>query len=144
MKAILHPTRFSPEDCCVFRVACDIARATQRELVVVHVADRQKLHQCRESRIAIEDRLESLRLSQPDVHISTLVASGRPSSEIVSLSLEHSCSLIVMRPSRRRWWNRLVGQNISENVKRMARCPVLWLETNGSRNRRDVGATSGR
>jgi nucleotide-binding universal stress UspA family protein len=128
VKPILHPTRFSAEDQGAFRIACAIAPALNRELVILHVADRKKLHRCRDYRRDIDERLEALRLSEPSLQITTLVSSGRPSSEIVSVSRDHACSLIVMRPSRRRWWNGLVGNSLSEQVKLRAGCPVLWLE----------------
>lgn len=141
-KPILHPTRFSAEDQGAFRIACAIARATNRELFVVHVADRKELHRSQAYRRSIEDRLEALRHSQPDLRMSTLVTSGQPSAAIVSLSRDHACGLIVMRPSRRGWWSRLLRGSISDQVKLRARCPVLWLEASGKQHDNDCDDVS--
>lgn len=122
---ILHPTDLTEKDVFPFQVACALARGLNAELTVLHVAPLANLVQIPGYRSRIENQLDLLRVSNPQVKITTLLLSGDPASEIVGWAEETQPCAIVMRRSQEKW---LVGRlisSVSQRVKKQVLCPVV-------------------
>ena len=131
-RRILHPTRFSALDAGVFEIACALARDSDAELIVTHVANAEVLYRCQDYRAGIEQRLEVLQSSQPELCISTVIVSGPAASEIGALSRDLACDLLVMRESTPGWISGRWIESLSQRVKRMAPCPAVCVSKAGS------------
>jgi nucleotide-binding universal stress UspA family protein len=78
-------------------------------------------------RAEIERRLDILRLSDPDLEITTCILSGDPASQIVGWANETLCDAIVMRSSEKRGLVGRLVDNVSQRVKRLVHCPVILV-----------------
>jgi nucleotide-binding universal stress UspA family protein len=137
VKTILHPTDLSEPSEAAYRVACAVARDHGARVVVAHVMT-PPLHAYRDfgpllpdpETVADEVR-DSLRLQRPPrygVPVEYRVCRGDAAGEIVALSEDLKCDLIVMGTHGRAGLKRLVLGSVAEAVLRRAPCPVLTVK----------------
>lgn len=124
---ILHPTDLTESDAYPFQIARALAKSLNAELIVVHVAPLSDLNQVPGYRAKIERQLDLLRLSDPELEITTHLFSGDPASEIAGWAEETLCDAIVMRSSRKSWLVGRLVDSVSQRVKKLVRCPVVSI-----------------
>lgn len=126
-RRILHPTDLTAADVFPFQIARALARGLEAELIVMHSAPVNDLYHVPGYRAEIERRLNILRLSDPDLEITTCLLSGDPASQIVGWANETLCDAIVMRSSEKRGLVGRLVDNVSQRVKRLVHCPVILV-----------------
>jgi nucleotide-binding universal stress UspA family protein len=144
-RVILHPTDYS--DCAryAFAVALDLARLHQASLLVLHVAETLGAESLTYGEAASQLQptafqrrlLEELRhvtapAAEAGVPVQHLLAEGDPPDEILRVTKEHACDLIVMGTHGRSALARLLMGSITEKVVRRAPCPLVIVKLPGS------------
>jgi len=137
IKVILHPTDFSPCSEAAVRVARLLARDLGARLVVLHVAPFDILADGAtmapvDPRV-FRDILEDVRkrLDGPDLKYpaETRFTQGDAAAEILRVTLELGCGLIVMGTHGRTGLGRLLMGSVVEFVMPRAACPVLVVKS---------------
>jgi nucleotide-binding universal stress UspA family protein len=138
LRTILHPTDFSPNADCAFRLACALARAYGSRLLVLHVGRHPVITQTeggdprgpQRYREDLTAQLLRLRAEHPTIAIETLLKFSRdPAGEIVQAARQCQADLIVLGTHGRAClgWPPLGG--VAEQVLRNAPCPVVTVKT---------------
>ncbi len=133
---ILHPTDFSEASEAAMGVACSLARDLAARLVVLHVVPvdlylegsmvaefdpwdyQHSLH-------AIRKRLDGAALKYP---VETRLGRGNPAKEILRVSEELACDLIVMGTHGFSGMAHLLAGDVAEGVLPKADCAVLVVK----------------
>jgi nucleotide-binding universal stress UspA family protein len=133
---ILVALEHSPADATILRHACDLARLTGAELLLVHVADgwvARNFDQLnlRESEEMREDRayLERVQrdLSAQGLTVHSQLAKGDPANEIIRVAEEGHVDLIAMSTHGHRFIaDVLLGTTVNK-VRHVVKIPVLLL-----------------
>jgi nucleotide-binding universal stress UspA family protein len=146
IKTILHATDFSEHSQCAFHLACALARDYGARLVTLHVLAPPVVVYGEgvlpslpvEDQDLQRERLKSLALSVPDVHVDDRLAEGDTANEILRVAQEVNCDLVVLGTHGRKGLGRLLMGSVAEKVLRRAACPVLTVKAP-----RKVPATQG-
>jgi len=125
-RRILHPTDLTARDAFPFQVARALARGLNAELFVMHAAPLRTLIQVPEYRAMVEYKFNLMRLSDPDLKMTTNLFSGDPASEIVGWANDILCDAIVMRCGQN-WLVGRVFDNVAQRVKKLVRCPIIAI-----------------
>ena len=139
LKAILHPTDFSPHSDYAFRLACSLARDHGARVVVLHVVVTLGAEIVPYGEAATELQPEGYRrhlwddlrrVQSPDsaVTVEHRLAEGEPAEQILDTARETSCDLIVLGTHGRTGLDRLLMGSVAEQVVRKAPCPVLTVK----------------
>jgi manganese transport protein len=114
----------------------ELARHFNSELLLIHVADgwvarnfdRLQLAESREmkeDRAYLDEKAEELRKS--GLRVSTHLALGDPSTEILKAATLHQCDLIAMTTHGHRFLGDLVFGSTIHEVRHRATIPVLLV-----------------
>lgn len=124
-QAILHPTDFSRPARRAFELARSLARASNSELIVVHIVEDAELYRHRRYRQAMEAVLR--RMIRPYTRPQALwtLRAGDPVAEIVRTARQGRCNLVVMGSRRRTGLARLLARSVSNGVRGESPCAVL-------------------
>jgi nucleotide-binding universal stress UspA family protein len=125
-RTILHPTDFSEPAMYAFGLARALARDSDAELVVVHVAPVQPLRRRRQRRERYE-ALRRLTTADPSVRMHPLLLEGFVASRIVGAAVDLDCDLIVMGTNGRTGLSRLLLGSVAGAVRKEAPCPVVTV-----------------
>lgn len=136
LKAILHPTDFSPSSEVALKLAASLARDHGARLEVVHVvqppavAIGESLLEPAWEEIKQEARaaLDSLPSPDPALPLEKRLLDGDPAEQILQAAADLGCDLIVMGTHGRGGLARLLMGSVAEQVVRKAACPVLTLK----------------
>lgn len=81
-----------------------------------------------------EQRVERVadRFREADVAVETHVLKGRPEQELVEYVTEHGIDLVVMETAGRRGLRRVLLGSVTEEVVRLADCPVHTVKADGA------------
>ncbi len=152
---ILVPTDFSPASLAAIRYALSLARDHCATAIVYHAIPREMLsEQVAESYSYIdsswvphiqslpidellrnkrqdlqrflEDRIEPKLLR--GVKIVPVVGVGKVVEEIIQTARELQSDLVVMTSRERSWLGRLFSKSLTQQVVRLAPCPVLSIQ----------------
>jgi nucleotide-binding universal stress UspA family protein len=135
-RRILVAVENSPADRTILDHIKELARVTGAELLVVHVADGWAARhfddlQLRESEEMQSDRayLEGLRteLQSEGIPVTTELAKGDPSSELVRVADERAVDLIAMSTHGHRFLADIVHGTTADRVRHLVKVPVLLL-----------------
>lgn len=137
LRAILHPTDFSPSSDFAKSLAWSLARDHGARLIVLHIAAPPAvMHGEIVAPLAgggyKDNAWKALRrLQWPDdsVSVELLVESGDPAKEILRLAREIPCDLIVIGTHGRTGLGRLLMGSVAEQVVRKAACPVVTVKS---------------
>jgi nucleotide-binding universal stress UspA family protein len=129
-RTILHPTDFSAPAMYAFKAARDLARSSGRDLLVIH-ATPASLYRKRHRRGEMEEALDRLTASDPEVRMRSLLLAGDPVEQIVSTAVQLDCGLIVMGTSGRTGLSRLWHGSVAGSVQNRVRRPVLTVRLPG-------------
>jgi len=135
-KRILVAVEHSAADRTILTHVTALARLTGAELLLVHVADGwaarnfDRLH-LRESEEMKADRayLDSLKseLSAQGLPVTTELAMGDPSDELIRVAREQHVDLIAMSTHGHRFLSDLIHGTTADRVRHLVSVPVLLL-----------------
>jgi nucleotide-binding universal stress UspA family protein len=138
MKAdkILFATDFSPASEAALVYASSLARDSGAKLLIVHVEEPPLAYGAGEmyvdplpvGRPGLEETLQRVRPTLPEVRYEHHLLIGTPAQELVELAEKEKVDLIVMGTHGRTGFSRLVMGSVAESVVRRAGCPVFTLK----------------
>jgi nucleotide-binding universal stress UspA family protein len=136
-KTILIPVENRETDQTILRHIRPLARLTNAKLMLVHVADGwvarnyEELN-LRESEEMKEDRAYLLSLEQElraeGFEVSSVLAMGEPSTEIIKLAQKEPVDLIAMSTHGHRLVSDLLYGSTADKVRHEVDVPVLLLK----------------
>jgi universal stress protein A len=135
-KRILVAVEHSPADNTILTHVTELAKLTGAELLLVHVADGWAARnfdrlQLRESDEMKTDRayLDSLKsdLEAQGLAVTTQLAMGDPSDELIRVSQEQHVDLIAMSTHGHRFLSDLIHGTTADRVRHLVTVPVLLL-----------------
>ena len=136
-KTILVPVENRETDQTILRHIRPLARLTKAKLMLVHVADgwaarNYEQLKLRESEEMKQDReyLASLEreLQAEGFEVSSVLAMGEPSTEIVKLARSEPVELIAMSTHGHRFISDLLYGSTADKVRHQVDVPVLLLK----------------
>ncbi len=137
IKTILHPTDFSKPSEYALRFALALARDYEARLVLLHVVEPPVYYG--ELGMAIPlpadfheslgQRLSRLVPADSEVPVETVLVEGNASQQILKVTEEHHCDLIILGTHGRTGLSRVLLGSVAENVIRHSKVPVLTLKT---------------
>lgn len=143
---ILFPTDFSERSVGALDYASQLAERFNAVLHIVHIDDLSELRAMNAAEAfmvagslvdvdlgELQDRLETIKPTVPNVRCKYHLVQGVPSAEIRSFAESHDIDLIVMSSHGRTGLSRLLMGSVAENVLRYTKCPVLILHPSGDR-----------
>ena len=136
IRTILHPTDFSANSQCAWKMACALARDYGARLLLVHVeapmpafAELGAIPPEPVDRRALECELAKIKPTDSTLAVSRTVLFGDEPSTINRFAKENDADLIVMGTHGRTGLGRLLMGSVAESVLREAPCPVLTIKT---------------
>jgi nucleotide-binding universal stress UspA family protein len=126
-KTIIHATDFSKPAMYAFELAQTLARASDCQLLVVHVASMENFRD-RGQRLEMYEALHCLVSSNPHVHMRHLLLAGDPSGQIICSAKQLDCDLIVMGTHGHTGLKGLLLGSVASAVKKEASCPILTVQ----------------
>ncbi len=155
IERILVPTDFSPASLPAVRYALSLARDHGALAIVCHVVAKEMVVDRTSDEfgyiggswvpqvqsIPVDEFLRNKRqdlqrfledMVEPELlrglKIVPVVGVGEVVEEIVQMAKELKCDLIVMTSKERSWFGRLFSRSLTQQVVRLARCPVLSIQ----------------
>jgi len=135
-KRILVAVEHSTADRTIVNHVSELARLTGAELLLVHVADGWAARNfdrlnLRESEEMKSDRayLDALKseLSANGLTVTTQLAMGDPSDELIRVATEQQVDLIAMSTHGHRYFSDLIHGTTADRVRHLVKVPVLLL-----------------
>jgi len=135
-KRILVAVEHSAADRTILTHVAGLARLTGAELLLVHVADGWAARNfdrlnLRESEEMKSDRayLDSLKaqLAADGLTVTTHLAMGDPSDELIRVAETQSVDLIAMSTHGHRYFSDLIHGTTADRVRHLVKVPVLLL-----------------
>ncbi len=136
-KTILVPVENRETDQTILKHIRPLARLANSKLMLVHVADgwvarNYESFQLQESEEMKEDRayLANLQreLQAEGFEVSSILAMGEPSTEIIKLARAHPVELIAMSTHGHRFVSDLLYGSTADKVRHNVDIPVLLLK----------------
>jgi nucleotide-binding universal stress UspA family protein len=130
------PVDLSSEDPPELRFAAELARATQAEILLLHVIDYVPMllpvelpggypvPQIEIVREAVVKKLERMAIKVSPVRVTPIVESGGAAQQIVEVAEREKANHIVLGSHSRRGVKRLVLGSVADRVAHTAHCPV--------------------
>jgi nucleotide-binding universal stress UspA family protein len=135
-KRILVAVEHSAADRTILDHVSGLARLTGAELLLVHVADgwaarnfdRLNLRESEEMKADREylDQLKS-ELTAKGLPVTTKLAMGDPSDELIRVAAEQQVDLIAMSTHGHRYFSDLIHGTTADRVRHLVKVPVLLL-----------------
>ncbi len=135
-KRILVAIEHSAADRTILDHVGRLARLTHAELLLVHVADgwaarnfnRLKLRESEEMK-SDREYLDQLRseLAKDGLAVTTELALGDPSDELIRVASEQHVDLIAMSTHGHRYFSDLIHGTTADRVRHLVKIPVLLL-----------------
>jgi len=135
-KRILVAVEHSPADRTIVNHVSELAKLTGAELLLVHVADgwvarnfdRLNLRESEEMKSdrAYLDELQS-ELAARGLSVTTQLAMGDPSDELIRVATEQQVDLIAMSTHGHRYFSDLIHGTTADRVRHLVKVPVLLL-----------------
>jgi len=135
-KRILVAVEHSTADRTILDHVSQLARLTGAELLLVHVADgwaarnfdRLNLRESEEMKgdRAYLDQLKS-ELTALGLSVTTKLAMGDPSDELIRVAAEQQVDLIAMSTHGHRYFSDLIHGTTADRVRHLVKVPVLLL-----------------
>jgi nucleotide-binding universal stress UspA family protein len=137
IKTILHPTDFSKPSEYALRFACALARDYKARLLLLHVVELPVYYGELGMTVplpadfheSLQDRLEHLVRADAGIPVEAIQVEGNASTEILRVTDEQHCNLIVLGTHGRTGLSRVLLGSVAEDIIRHSRVPVLTLKT---------------
>lgn len=134
---ILIPLENSPADQTILDHVRALARLTGSSLILIHVADGwaarnfeqlnlAESEEIREDRVYLERRAAELRAE--GFSVSSVLAMGQPSDEIIKFVQTNSVDLIAMSTHGHRFVSDIIHGSTADKVRHIVDVPVLLLK----------------
>jgi universal stress protein A len=137
IRTILHPTDYSECSQGAFRLSCSLARDYGARLFLLHVIPPPLLVDGGDPVAGMvitefldeqRQRLEQMRPPEPQLEVAHRLTRGDPATEILRVSQEVNCDMIVMGTHGATGLKRVLMGSVAEGVAREARCPVVIVK----------------
>jgi nucleotide-binding universal stress UspA family protein len=139
IRKILVPTDFSAHADEAFRVAHALARMIGAEVILFHIAQppavvseggRLLAHPGKGDAVNLWDRFQNLLPNDPKVRVvHEVIIAERPSAtHVLGILDKLGCDLIVMGTHGASWLKHRLFGSVTEEVVRLARCPVMVVK----------------
>jgi nucleotide-binding universal stress UspA family protein len=135
-RRILVAVEHSAADRTIVNHVSELAKLTGAELLLVHVADgwvarnfdRLNLRESEEMKSdrAYLDELQS-ELAARGLSVTTQLAMGDPSDELIRVATEQQVDLIAMSTHGHRYFSDLIHGTTADRVRHLVKVPVLLL-----------------
>jgi universal stress protein A len=136
---ILVPTDFSAHAGEAFRVAQTLARAVGAEVILFHVAQPPAVvseggkllaNPGKAGTVNLWDRFHGIQPAEAGVRVEhEVIVADRPrAGHILEMLDKLGCDLIVMGTHGRSWVKHRLFGSVTEEVVRLARCPVMVVK----------------
>jgi universal stress protein A len=136
---ILVPTDFSAHAGEAFRVAQTLARAVGAEVILFHVAQPPAVvseggkllaNPGKADAVNLWDRFHGMQPADAGVRVEhQVIVADRPrAGHILEMLDKLGCDLIVMGTHGRSWVKHRLFGSVTEEVVRLARCPVMVVK----------------
>lgn len=139
IRRILHPTDFSSSSDAALRLAAVLAQDHDAEIILLHVIEPPPVGSSGavpapppglpSSRAKVEQRLQALAATLPELRTECRVAEGPAADAILDAARETGGDVIVMGTHGRTGLARLLVGSVAEQVVRRAPCPVLTVKS---------------
>ena len=135
-KRILIPLDNSLADKAILEHLRPLARFTQADLILVHVADGyvaryQKQLNLEDSQEIKEDfeylEKQKLQLSQEGFKVTTYLVGGEPSDQILGIAQKEQCDLIAMSTHGHRFFKDLILGSVANDIRHRTNIPILMI-----------------
>jgi nucleotide-binding universal stress UspA family protein len=136
-QTILIPVENSETDNTILQHIRPLARLTKAKLLLVHVADGWVARNFEQLKLQESDEMKSDRaylanleeqLRAEGFEVSSVLAMGEPSTEIIKLAKESGADLIAMTTHGHRFINDLLRGATVDKVRHAVDVPVLLLK----------------
>jgi nucleotide-binding universal stress UspA family protein len=127
LRVILHPTDFSRPARHALEAARSLARESDSELIVLHVAPAAVLNRRIGPRDEIEAALRRITAEAPDIRARGVLLADDPAAGILRAAREARCDLVVMGTRDRGGLGRMFARGVSAEVRRHSPCPVATV-----------------
>ena len=138
IRKILVPTDFSAHADEAYRVSHTLARAVGANVIVFHVAQPPAvvseggalLTDPAQVKANLWDRFQSMQPNDPKVRVDheVIIADRAGAAHILEILEKLGCDLIVMGTHGRSWLKHRLFGSVTEEVVRLARCPVMVVK----------------
>lgn len=137
VQKILVPTDFSPKAEQALKIACDLAKVTRAEIVILHTLDLPYSTELRKEKLrneleksakpALKEQVKRAKteLARLKVAVSSKLVNGNPIQAIVKEAAEGKYDLICMGNRISSRLRRFVFDNVTNGVIDLSPCPVL-------------------
>lgn len=137
VQKILVPTDFSPKAEQALKIACDLAKVTRAEIVILHTLDLPYSTELRKEKLrteleksakpALKEQVKRAKteLARLKVAVDSKLVIGNPIQAIVKEAAEGKYDLICMGNRISSGLRRFVFDNITNGVIDLSPCPVL-------------------
>lgn len=137
VQKILVPTDFSPKAEQALKIACDLARITRSEIVLLHTIDLPYSTELRKEKLrteleksakpALKEQVKRAKgeLARLKVTVNSKLVVGNPIQAIVKEAAEGKYDLICMGNRISSGLRRFVFDNVTNGVIDLSPCPVL-------------------
>lgn len=136
-KTILVPVENRETDETILRHIRPLAKLTKAKLMLVHVADGWAARNFEQLRLQESEEMKQDRaylaglereLQAEGFEVSSILAMGEPSTEIIKLARSHPVELIAMTTHGHRFISDLVYGSTADKVRHNVDIPVLLLK----------------
>jgi nucleotide-binding universal stress UspA family protein len=124
---ILHPTDLSNHANHAFALACSLARASQSQVLVLHVMPISSQTK-RYYREEMEGALQRLQAQENQLAVEHRLEEGDAAPGILRVAQAQQCGLIVMGTQGQTGLARLLMGSVAEQIVRNASCPVVTVK----------------
>jgi universal stress protein A len=152
IRKILVPTDFSAHADEAYRVAHTLARAVGANVIVFHIAQPPAvvaeggplLTDPGQVKANLWDRFQSMP-NDPKVRVEheVIIADRVGAAHILEILEKLGCDLIVMGTHGRSWLKHRLFGSVTEEVVRLARCPVMVVKAQAHKAAAPVAPTAG-
>ena len=137
-KRILIPLDNSSSDETILKHIRPLAKLTNANLVLVHVADgyaarlQQELNlddsqEIKEDKLYLETRKEEL--TKDGFTVKTYLVQGEPPDGILSIAQQEQCDLIAMSTHGHKFFKDVILGSVAENIRHRTDIPILMLRS---------------
>ena len=138
-KKILIPLENSNYDDVILDHIKPLAKESQAELILVHVADGYGARMQKQLNLADSEEIKKDRnylerrkneLLRENFRISGFLKTGEPSDEILKIAESEKCDLIAMATHGHRFLKDLIFGSVAENIRHRTDTPILMVKSN--------------
>jgi nucleotide-binding universal stress UspA family protein len=138
-KKILIPLENSNHDDVILNHIKPLAKKSQAELILVHVADGYAARMQKQLNLADSEEIKKDRnylkkrkneLVEEGFKVTEFLPNGEPSDEILKINAQQKCDLIAMATHGHKFLKDLLFGSVAENIRHRTETPILMVKSN--------------